>query len=134
MKVMRVVLALFALLGLVGFLLTFGIEASFASRAHEVQVVNIRPDLLKKGGEGYVKVGPSSPMILSDDKAFLPGLGDHGERLADSEYLRIHHLYPLPLETVESMAWIARIGSGLTALACVIGYFALPRFGTTPID
>jgi len=124
---MRIGLVLLGFLGFVGFFATFVLEQTFQSRAKLVQFVHKRPDLLATGQEGYVRVGTPQLMVLDDKQAFLSGFGDQGALLADMEYMSIHKLSPLPISTLQSIAFMARVGALVSVLIAIVGYRTIPR-------
>ncbi len=127
MRMMRGLLAILGLFGVLGFALTFEIEASFTARAKLIEVVERHPDLLRKGGQGYTTLIAPDLMVWDDSRGVLPGFGERGALLVDATYLRSTHAYPVSIKSIQTMAWTARVGTTLTALACLIGYFGLPK-------
>jgi hypothetical protein len=126
---MRATLAILGALAVLGFFLSFLVEASFVSRGRLMEIVRKSPEGLHQGGQGYRSVAAARLMVLDDGGAFLPGFGDQGEILVDEEYLKRHHVYPVAVKSFELMGWISRVGCGMAGIACLAGFALIPKLG-----
>lgn len=62
-------------------------------------------------GEAGTPIGSPQPMIIEDEKAFLPQPGENGVKLVDDGYLQKHNIYPLQMKTVEFVARQVQFGT-----------------------
>lgn len=77
-------------------------------------------------GEVGTPIGSPQRMIVSDQRAFLPGKGEQGERFVNDDYLKEHDVYPLQAKTVGYVGGLVKLGLAGIAL---VGFLAAWWFG-----
>ena len=106
-----------ALLSALAFSASFLVESNFTSRAKLTQRVQLPDSSVAElfGGEPTM-IGSPQMMIIDDPEAVVPGKGPQGSVLVDDAYLQKTGQYPLQLKTVQFVAQIIRLTSGIAGV------------------
>ena len=118
---------LWILLGfaVLGFVASLSIEGGYTARAQKVQIVQIT------GSNGLgpitVDVGEPAMLILDDQKGLLKNLTPTGFPMLDANYVKLHGASIIRLETITSMAGLARIGCIVSSVLAIIGLALMKR-------
>lgn len=124
MKKISMMMTAMSVLGLIA---TSIYQSNLESRATLIQRVKpydkATAELL---GEAGTPIGSPQRMIVTDQKAFLPGKGEQGQRFVSDDYLKGHGIYPLQAKTVGYVGGLVKLGLAAMAL---IGFLAAWWFG-----
>ena len=78
-------------------------------------------------GEVGTPIGSPQKMIVSDQKAFLPGKGEQGQRFVSDDYLKAHDIYPMQAKTVGYVGGLVKLGLAGVALVGLLAAWMLSR-------
>jgi hypothetical protein len=110
----------------VAFVATFPVRSRYEAKADLVQRVEVNKTDALLLGKSARPIGSPQRMIIIDEKAFVPGEGESGARLADDGYMKEHNIYPLQLKSVDFIVSSVRVGC-LVVMALSLGGFRLTR-------
>jgi len=117
MKILNLVGLAAVILGTLGFVAAIIVPNSLAAKAQLVQRMKpYDPDTAALVGEIGTPIGSPQQMVITDEKAFLPGRGETGARLVNDDYLKAHGEYPLQVKTIHYAAGLVRMGTGAASL------------------
>lgn len=123
MKLLHRLALVVLVLGVVGFVGSFVVPASLASKAELIQRMQPYDALTAElTGESGTPIGSPQLMVIDDPAAFLPGKGEEGARLVNDDYLKAEGIYPLQVKTIDFVAGLVRLGTGAAALVGLAGF------------
>lgn len=126
--VFRNVFRVLMLLALLVFVAAWLVYASFANGAVLAQRIEPHPptmaELLNEPG---LALGSPQVFVIRDQKAFLEGTGEQGERFLNEAYLTENGIYPLQLKEVAFWRNLVLLGSGVGFGVCLVLSMLLGR-------
>lgn len=106
----------------VGFVATMVLSRGLVAKGELSQLVKpADPAVAALTGEVGAMIGEPQVMIITDEKAILPGKSAGGARMVNQDYLKEQGIYPLQVKTVQFATRVAQYGFGGGALVALIG-------------
>ncbi len=124
---MRAVLWLLQAVSIVGFIAAYYMENSFTLRAQKVQLVQIDSHNTSPFGPVTIDVGKPVEIVVDDHDAFLKNRTATGLPMVDIGYLKDHSSTLIKVDSIQSLAGIARIGCIVSCLVALFGLYMLSR-------
>ena len=134
MKAMKHVLGLVAIVGLLGFALTFIIEVSFRSRARRVQLVHLDRIHGNLFGPAIVEEGEPIELIPTESTPFLKNKTSVGLATVDADLLKKKPDGGFKMDDIQPLITLARFGSAIASLICFLGWAFWPTIDGTVIE
>ncbi len=127
---MRTVLWVLVALAAFGFWFSFAMEGSYARQSRLIQIVRrtTAPDPLP-----YESVGEPSRFLVSDPSVLMAPFKPGDPERADEAQLKGGGVSLIPLEQLTLFAYLARVGSLVAGVICLLGLRFLrsaPRQGS----